>query len=379
MRIRYLKVLRDLTSDYGKNFMLVLAIAIGVFGIGVILGGYSVITREMKKNYMGTIPASATLEMRDSIPKELMESVRSFPGIKDAERHATIVARMKVGEKWYPLLLFVVDDFNDMRTNKFNRISGALEPPSKTMLVERTALVMMQAKEGDNIVIKTPNGNPAEVKISGIVHDPGLAPAWQEQAGYAYIALSTLEQLGENPEFDQLRILVDANNMSAPHIRQKASELADALNKHGHFVEEIQVPPPGKHPHQGQMNAVLTIFIVFSFLTLILGSILVATSMQTLMVKHVRQIGIMKTIGATSGQITGIYFFMMILICLVAMLFVPPSHAAASLLYNQVAALLNLEITDRSIPVIVPIIQVIAGISIPLFHFEMFFVIVQDW
>ncbi|MBI1768282.1 MAG: FtsX-like permease family protein [Bacteroidetes bacterium] len=366
MRIRYLKVLRDLTSDYGKNFMLVLAIAIGVFGIGVILGGYSVITREMKKNYMGTIPASATLEMRDSIPKELMESVRSFPGIKDAERHATIVARMKVGEKWYPLLLFVVDDFNDMRTNKFNRISGALEPPSKTMLVERTALVMMQAKEGDNIVIKTPNGNPAEVKISGIVHDPGLAPAWQEQAGYAYIALSTLEQLGENPEFDQLRILVDANNMSAPHIRQKASELADALNKHGHFVEEIQVPPPGKHPHQGQMNAVLTIFIVFSFLTLILGSILVATSMQTLMVKHVRQIGIMKTIGATSGQITGIYFFMMILICLVAMLFVPPSHAAASLLYNQVAALLNLEITDRSIPVIVPIIQVIAGISIPL-------------
>src|SRR5437899_9614563 len=108
MRTRYLKVLRDLTSDYGKNFMLVLAIAIGVFGIGVILGGYSVINREMRSNYMGTVPASATLEMKDSIPSELMESIRSFPGIKDAERHATISARMKVGEKWYPLLLFVV-------------------------------------------------------------------------------------------------------------------------------------------------------------------------------------------------------------------------------------------------------------------------------
>lgn len=366
MRTRYLKVLRDLTSDYGKNFMLVLAIAIGLFGIGVILGGYSVINREMKKNYMGTIPASATLEMRDSIPSELMESIRSFPGIKDAERHATIVARMKVGEKWYPLLLFVVDDFSNMRTNKFKPVSGAAVPSTGSMLAERTALVMMQAKEDDNIVIKTPNGNPTTVKISGVVHDPGLAPAWQEQSGYAYITRSTLAQLGEKPEFDQLRILVEENDMSALHISQKASELADALNKHGHFVEEIQVPPPGKHPHQSQMNTVLTIFIVFSFLTLILGSILVATSMQTLMVKHVRQIGVMKTIGATSGQITGIYFFMMILICLVAMLFIPPSHAAASLLYNQVAVLLNLEITDKSIPVIVPIIQVIAGITIPL-------------
>lgn len=367
MRTRYLKVLRDLASDYSKNFMLVLAIAIGVFGIGVILGGYSVINREMRSNYMGTIPASATLEMKDSIPAELIPSIKAFPGIKEAERHATIVSRMKVGEKWYPLLLFVVDDFKNMRTNRFHPVSGATVPSTGTMLVERTALVMMEAKEGDELVVKTPNGKPASIKLSGIVHDPGLAPAWQEQAGYGYITLSTLAWLGEKPEFDQLRILVSENELSKEHIRKKASELAGALNQHGHTVEEIQVPPPGKHPHQSQMNTVLTIFIVFSFLTLILGSILVSTSMQTLMVKHVRQIGVMKTIGATSGQIMRIYFFMMTIICLVALLFVPPSHAAAALLYNQVAALLNLEIADRSIPVIVPIIQVIAGISIPLF------------
>jgi putative ABC transport system permease protein len=366
MRTRYLKVLRDLTSDYGKNFMLVLAIAIGVFGIGVILGGYTVINREMRSNYMGTIPASATLEMKDSIPAELIPSIKTYPGIKEAERHATVVARMKVGEKWYPLLLFVVDDFKNIRTNKFRSISGAAIPATGSMLVERTALTMMEAKEGDELIIKSPNGKPTSIKLTGTVHDPGLAPAWQEQAGYGYISLSTLAWLGEKPEFDELRILVSDNNMSKEHIMQKASELATAMNEHGHTVDEIQVPPPGKHPHQSQMNTVLTIFIVFSFLTLVLGSILVSTSMQTLMVKHVRQIGVMKTIGATSGQIMRIYFFMMVIICHVALLFVPPSHAAAALLYNQVAALLNLEIADRSIPVIVPIIQVVAGISIPL-------------
>ena len=58
MRPRYKKVFNDLKSDPAKNLMLVLAIAIGVFGIGTILGGYAVLKREMARNYMGTNPAS---------------------------------------------------------------------------------------------------------------------------------------------------------------------------------------------------------------------------------------------------------------------------------------------------------------------------------
>src|SRR5690242_4566736 len=136
MQTRYYKVLRDLTSDYSKNFMLVLTIGIGVFGIGAILGGYGVIKREMRDNYMGTVPASATIEVEGSLTKETVERVKQFPGIAEAERHATLVARMKVGEKWYPLLLFIVDDFTDKRTNKVYHISGESTPADGTMLAE---------------------------------------------------------------------------------------------------------------------------------------------------------------------------------------------------------------------------------------------------
>ena len=357
----------DLTSDYSKNFMLVLAVAIGVFGIGSILGGYSVIKREMTDNYMSTVPASATIEIEEGITEDLLDSVKQFPGIKEAERHATLVARMKVGEKWYPLLLFIIDDFTDKRTNKVYHITGETEPPTGTMLVERTAFVVMQAKEGDELIIKTPHGQPYKIKLSGTVHDPGLAPAWQEQSGYGYITLSTLQMLGETQGFDQLRILVSKQPDSRKHIIEKAQAVSEQLKLAGYNIHEIQVPPPGRHPHQSQMSAVMSIFIVFSFLILILGSILVATSMATLMVKQIRQIGVMKTIGANSSQITRLYLVMIVLLCIVALIIaIPLSRLAASGFYNQIAVLLNLEIRDASMPFWVPALQIGSGIIIPL-------------
>lgn len=367
MNIRLLKVIRDITSDYAKNLMLVLAIAIGVFGIGSILGAYSVLTREMSSNYLGTNPASATLETESEISTELLESVRQFPGIKEAERHATVSARMKVGDKWYPMLLFVIDDFELKKTNRASHLTGSTTPASGEMLVERTALVVMQAGEGDEIVVKTPDGNPVPLKISGTVHDAGLAPAWQEQAGYGYITMATLHALGESRGFDQLRIVVSENALSREAIIAKAEALSDWLEERGIKVHEIQVPPPGKHPHQSQMKAVLTIFTAFSFLILVLGSILVATSVATLMVKQVRQIGVMKTIGATSLQITMMYLVMIVVICVVALvLAIPLSRIAAAAFYQQIALLLNLVLADRSMPLWVPLLQVASGIVIPL-------------
>ncbi len=362
-----MKVIRDLTSNYSKNIMLVLAIAVGVFGIGSILGAYKVINREMATNYLSTEPASATIEFEGTISNALLDSVRLLPWIKAAERRATITARMKVDERWYPILLFVIDDFKKMEVNKVLPVSGSQNPDESSMLVERTALRVMQANEGDELTIKTPHGEERSFKIAGLVRDPGLAPAWQEQGGYGYITLGALHKLGEKQGFDLLRLQVSENKYSASEITKKAEAVADFLKTKGIKIHEIQVPPPGKHPHQSQMNAVLTIFIVFCYMILALGSILVATSMATLMVKQVRQIGVMKTIGGNSAQIASLYFFMLLAICIIALIVsIPLSRLAAYGFYTQIAGLLNLEITDTSIPWSVPIIQITSGIILPM-------------
>lgn len=367
MQTRYRKVIGDLKSDYVKNAMLVIAIAIGAFGIGTILGSKEVLNREMEKNYMSTNPASATLEIENGISHSLLDSVKNFPGIKAVERRATIVARMKANNRWYPILLFVIDDFEKANINGFEHLTGEVTPATGTMLVERTALNVMNASEGDSITIRTSNQNPKSILISGTVHDAGLAPAGQEQAGYAYISLATLHLLDSSQNFDLLRIQVSENENSRDHVTQISKDLADYLKPNGHEVHEIQIPPIGKHPHQSQMNAILTIFTLFSFMILVLVSILLSTSMSTLMVKQIRQIGVMKTMGGTSWQISKMYIFMMLILCLIALLIaIPLSRLAAYGFYLQIAKLLNLKITDHSIPLSVPLIQIASGIVIPL-------------
>jgi putative ABC transport system permease protein len=356
MSTRFIKVFRDLKLEFGKNLMLALAIALGVFGIGATLGTRSVLMREMASNYTGTSPATATIETEQPITAGLLDSIRTLKGVKVAERHATISAQIKSGDRWVHLLLFVIDDFKNKQTNKIRFISGSNDPAIGSILIERSSYVMMRSGEDDSVTIKTSKGQPASIKIAGTVHDAGLAPAWQEQAVYGYVSISTLKLLGETQGFDQLRLIAD-----------DPEPVAEFVEANGYKVHEIQIPPKGRHPHQSQMNTVLTIFMVFSFLLLLLGSVLVATSIATMMIKQVRQIGVMKTIGASPLQIMTMYFTMMIAVCTLSLIIaVPLGRMAANAFTMEVSKLVNVEITDSVIPISVLIIQVLCGILVPM-------------
>src|SRR5439155_16124688 len=95
-----------------------------------------------------------------------------------------------------------------MQVETLVRDQGAWPPPPGTMLVERGALSVLETEPGATLTVQTPNGQPRSVPISGVVRDLGVAPAWQEQSGYAYVTPDTLASLGEAPSLDQLKIVV---------------------------------------------------------------------------------------------------------------------------------------------------------------------------
>jgi putative ABC transport system permease protein len=367
MSPRWRKLLGDLQAAQGRIVMMVLAIAAGLFGVGVILGAFSILTREMQANYQSTNPASALLEL-DRVDNNLVEAVRQRPDIASAEAGSTVLAKIKLDSgDWMPLLLFVIPDFKTLEVNSFKAESGAWPPPTGSILLERQALTLIKAKVGDSLSMQTPNGSSQKIRISGTVHDPGLAPAGQEQTAWAYATPATLEQLGEGHELHILKVIVRNQTRGVQAIESTVGGLTVWLKQQGRTVKEIRIPPPGMHPHQTQMTTILTMLLLFSLLALVLSAVLVANTIAALLGQQIRQIGVMKTIGARTMQITGMYLALIATIGLTATLIaLPPSLTAARSLSSVIAELLNFTITSDAVPAWVFLVQIASGILVPV-------------
>jgi putative ABC transport system permease protein len=364
---RWMKLIRDLQAEKGRMLLMLTAIAVSLIAVGAVLGGYAILSREIAANYLSTKPFHATLELPGGVSTEALKLAQQHPAIQDAQARDVVLARAEMDGGWRALLLFVVDDFTAMRGNTFTSLSGAWPPATGDMLIERTAVGMLKADLGARVRVKTAHGRVREVPVSGLVHDPGLAPAWQERTGYGYITRDTLAALGEPPVLHELRITLRDPAVSAQVIESTASELAHRLAERALEVHEIRVPPPRQHPHQRQMTTILFMMVAFSLMALVLSGVLVATSLNSMLARQVREIGVMKAIGARTAQIGIMYAVLVAAIGAVAVaISVPIGLLGSIVLARAVANLLNFNIIDNTVPLWVFGVQALAGILVPL-------------
>ena len=263
--------------------------------------------------------------------------------------------------------LFVINDFNDVRLDTFTPEAGQAIPGKGEVLLERKALSIAKTEIGRSLTIKIPDGPITTLSLTGTVHAPGLAPAWMEGFAYGYITPDTLSLLGGVAERMELKILVAEDAMNMQHIRDNAYFLKDYLEKEGITVTRIDIPRPGKHPHYDQMATLLFLMEIFGLLALLLSGVLVANMISAMLEQQTRQIGIMKAIGASSLQISGLYYGLVIAFSLIALLISIPAGVFVGRGYAEVAAgLLNFNLYSNHIPASIFILEFFVGLLVPI-------------
>lgn len=364
---RWIKLWRDAQAERGRFGLMLVAVVVALAALGAVLGAYAVLTREMADNYLGTDPAHATLELRGDVTPEVLAAARKHPGVMAAEARDVIPARARVGDAWLPVLLFAVDAFPASGVSRFFAREGSSAPATGNVLLEHTATGVLATGIGDRLTLKTPNGTPRTVAVSGLVHDPGLAPAWQERTGYVYLDRATLRQLGEDGTLHELRVRFRDTPETMATVQAAAESLASALQAQGFPVLELRVPPPRQHPHQRQMTTVLFLLLAFSAMSLVLAAVLVANTLSALLARQVREIGVMKTLGATTPQLVRIYLALVALIGMAAFVVALPLGVGGTRLFAvAVARLLNLSLTQSYAPPWVFAVQWAAALTVPL-------------
>ncbi len=363
---RWRKVLRDLWLHLPRALLVILATALGIFGVGSFLVAYAVLTPTIETNFAITNPAAITLRM-NAIDESIVQRARNFPGVTAAEARRTVYARVEIRpNEWGIMILSVVSDFNHLQVNKFWSESGTWPVGDHQILIERASIPYIHATQGDTIVVKTPRGTSRELPITGLVFDPGQAPAWVDGVSYGYITPGTLQWLGgPSTPFNELLISVN-KGASSQQIRAVADRLAAALEQDGYPVASIRAAPPA-HPHNDQMNSFMFLLEAFAGLSLLLSGVLTATLISAVLSQQIRQIGVMKAIGARTHQVMGIYFGAVLILSLIALVIAIPLAVLAGQGYARSAAgLLNFNILNNAIPLWVFLVQVALGILVPL-------------
>jgi putative ABC transport system permease protein len=385
--LRWRKLARDLWRSRGRTAAMVISIALSVATVAALLTVRAVLDREVAANYLAGRPASATLHLAGPAGPAEPATAAAVSGVTAATVRGTVTARVRVGQgPWRAMVLFVSTDTDPGRLARAAVEAGTWPPAVGQIFVERTALPYLATAVGRPVQVRTAAGAPVDLTVAGTVHDAGVAPAYQERTVYARATTSSVAALlGSTPTatnpLDELLIEVgsrgdavsgdavsgDAVSGDAATVSATAQKVAAALAATGHPVTRIDVPPPLRHPHYGQMVTVGWVMLAFGLAALLLSSVLVATLLGGLITGQVRQIGAMKAVGATTRQVFALYLSLVLVIAAVATtVAVWPGLLLGRLLAGQAAALLNLDLTSTAVPGWVTVITLATGVVVPV-------------
>jgi putative ABC transport system permease protein len=363
------KVYRDLRVSWGRSLTLILSVTVGATAFFATYGAYGTLTREIQRAYLDTIPASATLDL-SNVSREVLEEVRRRPEVAAATRRKTLHGRFRLTPQspWGNAIVFVADDFHDAPLARVAHERGEVAPTERTVLIERSALPVLGGDIGTRFELKLPGGRTTEVDVSGVVHEAALAPANTHASVYLYATPALARALGDDGSFDELRVLVAKDGHDKASIERTAQALGTWLTAGGlATVHEIRVPPPARHPHQTQLTTVLALLLIFSGLVFVMSTLLAASILSAMLARQIREMGVLKTLGATGSQLTSWYVLAMVVLSTFAVGLAWPTGALGAQTWTlAVARMLNFDVQSNAPPGWVSATAIVAALSAPV-------------
>lgn len=367
---RWRKVWADLWGNKLRTLLVVLSISVGVFAVGMVYSLHLMFGRDLASSWGAASPASASL-YADPFEEELIDSIRSLRGIKEAEGRRNVSLRVRNADgEWRQMLLTAIPDYNKQKVNVVKPQTGAWPPGDGDVLLERSSLSELGVSQGGSILVETPTGHKRSLKVTGVVYDPSQIPSLFSGSVYGYISMNALEKLDEPRLLNQVDFVVQPwvlqGKQLAP-IEAIGRRAWTKLEQGDTMVFWLHVNKPGEHPMQGAIDAMTMLLSVLGVLSLFLSTFLLVNTVSSIMTQQVRQVGIMKAIGAGRDQILWMYLALVGAYGILALVLAAPLGAlAASAVAGFIAKVFNFNSGGLEIPTRVLLLEAAVAILVPL-------------
>jgi putative ABC transport system permease protein len=383
---RWRKVVRELWSNRTRTTLVIASIAVGIFAVGTVQLLRSVILDELKVIYAQTNVAQATI-FTSGVDQDQLDAIARMREVADVQGRSSLVVKVQTTpDKQENLIVTAIDDFDDIRINRIQPIyefpakpevgAERTQWPEKDQIVfERSGLNSATAlpqglQVGDTLTVQFQDDRPREIELSGLVYDPnGFSANFTGQAT-GYVDFDTFERLGGSRTYQQVFIRVNGTpeqQLDQEYITGIANDVADKIEKGGYTVARVQVPEPGKLALQDLFDALALLLTPLGLLALVLSGFLVINTISALMAQQVRQIGVMKAVGAKRYQLVGMYLGAITAYSLAALaVAIPLTVLVGGGIAGFLGSFINIDFPRWSLPPLVLAIQVFVGLLTPL-------------
>lgn len=146
-----------------------------------------------------------------------------------------------------------------------------------------------------------------------------------------------------------------------------ADEVRDKVEKSGRTVARTEVYTPGKLPLDNFFRGFTVVLGTMGVVALFLSVFLVTNTISALLAQQVKQIGMMKAIGARTDQIVPLYLVMVLIFGALALcIAVPLGIQATAEFVSFLAYFLNFKLSDFRLPMSVVVLEAALALLVPL-------------
>lgn len=352
------KVAGDLAASKARSALVVLSIAVGVTAVGTVVGARALMGDSLAAaGQEGRFP-SATL-LTDPLDEPLLARLRGLPGIETLEARRVASVRLDARGELLELTLTAASSYEDARLARIVPERGAWPPPEGAILLERDSLAFAGLELGDVVEV-----GHRRIRVSGTVHDVTPPSASTSGVLSGYVTPATLRQLGLGLEPNQVLLGIAGGRENA---RRVASAARAEIEGSGRAVLAATVPEPGRFWAHDQVDAMVLLLTLLGAVALLMSGFLVANSVSALVAQELRQIGVMKAVGARGRDTAAVYLATALVLGGLALtVAIPLGALAAAALVDYSAALINLNPPPFRLAAEAVGLQVAAGLLVPL-------------
>lgn len=361
------KVIKDLWANKTRTILVVLAIAVGVFAFASVFITGDVLVSDMNTQYEAIDASSITLYAQAD-DDGLVRWAKRQEEVVDAQMRSIYTIKLMTDDRVYNIDVYAYDDYENMTVNRVTPETGTWPPKRQEILLERTTATYLGVPVGNTVTLELQDGSQYTLKVVGTVHDLNAVPASLFPQLSGYITQRTLGYLGLPTTLTRLEIVAQPEYDSIDKLDKVAESLRDRLQQTGvQTGTYYNVRQPGEHWGRDTTESFALILSFIGIFSLALSGFLVVNTMSALMIEQRRQVGMMKAIGGTGGQIMFMYLVLVSCYGILALFIAVPVGLGLAYAFTiAVISFLNLDLLSFNLPLYVLAMQIVAAIMVPV-------------